>query len=358
MWPGPRPVWMHELPFEPADHDRKLAGTGNFNPRTHNWLRADKVPALILNATTVNTGHAWRFTPTWMGESPWTSREPADSVPRLQWGEYDPATGWRIELGRAVAASACVPMVFAPLSLGRFYEQNIDVSLVDGGVHDNQGAGALLASGCNVVLVSDACGQLMFETAPKRGIFGLPSSVKRSMDTLMERVRLASFGDLEARCRSGLLRSLMFLHMKAGLDADVVRLDFSQEPYTIRRAPKAPSGVRKDFLKAFAELRTDLDAFTHTEAYGLMACGYQMAGKAVEDQLPKLRDLWRGAPDPNWPFKDMLAEITSSANTTPRRDSLLAELSAGDRVDFFASSPSPIVRAVRRLKSALGVLFA
>jgi hypothetical protein len=50
------------------------------------------------------------------------------------------------------------------------------------------------------------------------------------MDTLMERVRLANFGDLDARRRSGLLRSLMFLHMKAGLDADVIRLrGFSHE---------------------------------------------------------------------------------------------------------------------------------
>lgn len=38
----------------------------------------------------------------------------------------------------------------------------------------------------------------------------------------MERVRLANFADLSARRRSGLLRGLMFLHMKAGLDSDVL----------------------------------------------------------------------------------------------------------------------------------------
>jgi predicted acylesterase/phospholipase RssA len=327
LWQGPRPVWMHQLPFKPVDHRRELAGTEDFNPGKHNWLRAHKVPALILNATTVNTGHAWHFTPIWMGESPWATHHSADSVPRLQWGEYDPQKGWRIELGRAVAASACVPMVFAPLRLGRFYEQNIEVSLVDGGVHDNQGAGTLLASGCNVVLVSDACGQLKLDPSPTAGLRGLPSAATRSMDTLMERVRLANFGDLNARLFSGLLRGLMFLHMKAGLDADVIRLrDFSYEAYTIQRALLSPSGVRKDFQQALSELRTDLDIFTNVEANGLMACGHQMAGKAIEFQLPKLRDLWTGTPYPDWPFKDMLAEITSIANTTPRRTSLLEEL--------------------------------
>jgi hypothetical protein len=31
-----------------------------------------------------------------------------------------------------------------------------------------------------------------------------------------------NYGDLASRQRSGLLRSLMFLHMKAGLDADPI----------------------------------------------------------------------------------------------------------------------------------------
>jgi hypothetical protein len=45
--------------------------------------------------------------------------------------------------------------------------------------------------------------------------------------------------------RSGLLRGLMFLHMKAGLDADVIHLRFSQETYPLEHTPLTPSGVRK-----------------------------------------------------------------------------------------------------------------
>ena len=215
---------MHELPFTPADHDQALSGSAEFHPGRHNWLRADKVPALVLNATTVNTGHAWQFTPTWMGESPWAVHEAADSIPRLEWSWYEPRQGWAITMGQAVAASACVPGVFAPLRIPGAYK-DIDVHLVDGGVHDNQGTVSLLAHDRDVVLVSDACGQLLLENSPAPGARGLLSYAGRSMTMLMERVRLANFVDLVVRRRTGLLRGLMFLHMKA--DRKSTRLNSS-----------------------------------------------------------------------------------------------------------------------------------
>jgi len=70
--PGAGPLYMDQLPFTPADHDPKIVNDQPFNPSRHNWLRAHKVPSLVINATTVNTGHGWQFTPTWMGESPHT----------------------------------------------------------------------------------------------------------------------------------------------------------------------------------------------------------------------------------------------------------------------------------------------
>jgi predicted acylesterase/phospholipase RssA len=349
LWPDDGPIQMDQLVFKPTDHDAALTGSGEFNPGKHNWLRAHKVPALILNATTVNTGHAWRFTPTWMGEAPWSVHESADSIPRLEWSMYDRDAGWQIRLARAVAASACVPMVFAPMRLGQYYGQGVEISLVDGAVHDNQGSVALLASGCNVVLVSDACAQLELELAPVPGLRGLKTSTLRFVNTLMERVRLANFADLEARRRSGLLRGLTFLHMKAGLDADVIRLSFSQEAYSQERAPLSPSGVRKDFQRALAALRTDLDVFTTDEAFGLMACGYQMASKGLDRELPKLREVWRAAPRADWPFQEMLAEITSVANTTSHRDDRLAALRTGHNIGISAGSPSPLVRTPQPL---------
>lgn len=359
LLPGKDPILMEHLPFQPPDHDPALTGSETFNPAKHNWLRTQKVPALIINATTVNTGHAWHFTSTWMGESPWAIHAAADSIPRLQWSMYDAKSGWQIRLGRAVAASACVPTVFGPLRLGKYYKQDnkeVDVTLVDGGVHDNQGTVALLASDCNVVLVSDACGQLMLEHVQPTGLRGLIKATLRPSDTLMERVRLANFADLDARRRSGRLRGLMFLHMKAGLDADLLRLNFIRDAYELEREPLSRSGVSKDFQQALAELRTDLNAFTSDEALGLMACGYKMASKALDEQLPKLKAAWRKKADGNWPFKEMLDDITSTANTTGLRDQRLASLRAGNTVDFLGSSPlvRKLLPSWRKARAFLG----
>ena len=329
---GSRPVYLHELSFTPTDHDPALAGAGEFNPSRHNWLRAHKVPILVINATTVNTGHAWQFTPKWMGESPWAIHESADSIPRLEWSWYEPNSGWKMELGRAVAASACVPFVFSPMRLTPPPYIGVEVDLVDGGVHDNQGTVALLAQSCNVVLVSDACGQLLLEKQATTGLKDTLTYAKRSMDTLMERVRLANFGDLVSRQRTGLLRGLMFLHMKAGLDANPIRPHFSQESYTVEREILSPSGIRKDFQQALAELRTDLDAFTEDESNALMACGYQMAYCAFERDLAHLRGLSGKAVQVSWSFKPMLTELRSTAATTVRREELLDAFRAGSSV--------------------------
>lgn len=330
LWPDGEPIFMHRLPFEPLDHDRTVSGGQDFNPTKHNWLRSDKVPALILNATTVNTGHAWQFTPTWMGESPWSTHPAADSVPRLEWHYYEPGEDWHIRLARAVAASACVPGLFEPLRIDDAYD-GVKVQLVDGGVHDNQGTVALLAQNCNLLLVSDAAGQLMLEKEPKPGLTGLGSYAVRSMDTLMERVRLANYADLAARVRTKLIRGMMFLHMKDGLDADVIRLNFSQESYDLHRAPLSPLGVRKDFQKALAELRTDLDDFSADESNALMACGYRMAASAFERDLRQYRPLLGDPVEGKWPFEEILREVESTATSTPRRDALLSALREGSK---------------------------
>ncbi|MEO8368401.1 MAG: patatin-like phospholipase family protein [Candidatus Solibacter sp.] len=326
------PVRMHELIFTPNDHDAGLTGSKTFHPDRHNWLRANKVPGLVLNATTVNTGRGWQFTPTWMGESPWALNEGADNIERLQWAWYEPDAGWQIQLARAVAASASVPGIFAPLNLGQCY-QDVEIQLVDGGVYDNQGVSALLAANCNVLLVSDAAGQLLLERRSDATLKALGSYAMRAMDILMERVRQATYADLNARQSSGLIRGLMFLHMKAGLDADTIRLPFSQETFQVERAPLTPSGIRKEFQKALAELRTDLDAFTTAESSALMACGYQMASEAFKKQLAsKTPELVRQRVPATWTFESTRQEITSTAATTPDRGKLLHALNAGSKV--------------------------
>ncbi len=331
LLPGDGQLFMHDLPFTPSDHSENRTGSKEFSPTRHNWLRANKVPILILNSTTINTGHAWQFTPKWMGESPWVVHEAADSVPRLQWSEYVPSKKWQMPLGLAVAASAAVPGVFAPVSIKNAYE-GFDVQLVDGGVYDNQGTAALLAQSCNVVLVSDAAGQLMIQKRPQEGIGGLISYAKRSMETLMERIRQANFGDLSVRLKSGLLRGMMFLHMKSGLDANVVRLPFDHNAFDIERKPLSIYGIRKEFQSALANLRTDLDVFSIDESRSLMACGYQMAKKAFERDLSEMNGLYKDPIKVEWPFMPELDEITSTDPTTDRRDELLKALENGSQI--------------------------
>src|SRR5262249_59251477 len=72
---------------------------------------------------------------------------------RRMYYEQAPDPHKRMRLGYAVAASACVPGLFEPLTLANLYERLAPdgsgtvrplVRLVDGGVHDNQGTAALL----------------------------------------------------------------------------------------------------------------------------------------------------------------------------------------------------------------------
>lgn len=328
LWEEDKSLEMHHLSFTPKDHDSALTRSDDFHPGKHNWLRKDRVPALVLNATTVNTGHNWQFTPTWMGESPWTIHRAADSVPRLESHRYVPDEKWSISLGRAVAASACVPGIFEPLRIDGVYE-GYKIQLIDGGVYDNQGTVTLLAHNCTVLLVSDAAGQLLLEQAPDPGIAGLVGYALRAQDALMERIRGANYADLEARVRTRLIRGLMFLHMKDGLDADPIRTKFSQESYGIKHETHSKLGVRKDFQKAVAELRTDLDVFTDDEAHALMACGYQMAKKRFETDLQSFRELYEDPTPGQWLFADMLKEVRSTETATPRRRELIDALRAG-----------------------------
>ena len=328
---GEGTLYMDQLAFEPPDHDPERAGGDSFNPTKHNWLRADNVPVLVLNATTVNTGHAWQFTPTWMGESPWSVHDAADTVPRLEWHGYDADGGWRIPLAQAVSASAGVPGVFSPLNIDGKYP-DVDVLLVDGGVYDNQGVTALLAHSCNVVLVSDAAGQLQLERRAQGGFKGLTGFFGRSMETLMERIRQAAYGDLTARIQSGLLRGLMFVHMKEGLDAEPIRLPFSETPARPEPAQLTPSGVRREFQKALAEIRTDLNRFTELEARSLMACGYRMADKAFARDLDHIPELGDGKARADWPFAPQLAMITSVGALDEQSREMLEALRRGSEV--------------------------
>jgi predicted acylesterase/phospholipase RssA len=249
---------------------------------------------LILNATTLNTGHNWQFTASWMGEPPVAINTEVDGNYRLRRMYYEdaPSSHQQIRLGHAVAASACVPGLFEPIVLDQLYE-DITVRLVDGGVHDNQGIMGLLEQDCTVIIVSDASGQMETQDDPSKGLIGVPL---RSNSILMARVREAEYRELHARRRSSLLRKLVFLHLKKDLEVSPKDWIGCQEPAETldearpveKRRSSTDYGILTDIQEKIAAIRTDLDSFADKEAFALMTSGYRMAEFEFEHQFENL----------------------------------------------------------------------
>jgi len=278
LGPGRRTmIQMRELLIRPKN-DRP-----DFYPREDNPGRRAKVPILILNATTLNTGHNWRFEASRMGEPPQGSRAAleVDKNMRLRrppsYADITPLQQ-DIELGLAVAASACVPGIFHPLAISGLYDGGIRVELVDGGVHDNQGIEGLLDERCTHVIVSDASGQLQDEREPPT--WTLPVML-RSNDILMDRVREEElFGLFEVH-----KPALALMHLRKGLSAEAIAwIDKDGKPAAppkTERVPGMPSsqfGVNSGVQDRLSKVRTDLDSFTEIEASSLMCDGYLMSG--------------------------------------------------------------------------------
>jgi predicted acylesterase/phospholipase RssA len=282
---GSRPRYINDLYVRPK-------GEGpEFRPKYHNWRRDSKVPILILNATTLNTGHSWHFTASYMGEPPAGIDSEIDGNDRFRRLYYDEAPErWRrVRLGHAVASSACVPGLFEPIALDGLYPDRV-VRLVDGGVCDNQGVGGLLEQDCNVILISDGSGQMESIKDPSRGLLGVPL---RSSTILQSRVRESQFQDLSARRRSHLLRGFMFVHLKQDLDVDPVDwldcldpsdADDDDARPAARKGKLTSYGISKDVQMSLAGVRTDLDSFSDVEAYALMTSAYRMTEHAFAEK--------------------------------------------------------------------------
>lgn len=330
------PRWLNGLYVCPVGADGKPDESFNF--RTDNWRRRAKVPNLILNTTSLNTGHNWTFTASWMGEPPSNISNDIDGNERLRrlyyGGEDTPKPYRQLRLGHAVSASACVPGLFEPLNLDELYPDRI-VRLVDGGVCDNQGTNSLLEQDCNVVLVSDGSGQMGSENNPSAGLLGVPL---RSNSILQARVREAQYHELSARKRASLLRGFMFVHLKDDLDVDPVDwigcldpFDASDDSRPInRRGPLTRYGIDKDIQRQLAAVRTDLDSFSDMEAFALMTSAYRM----TEYEF-KFSKCVKGFPEPseqyNW---DFLAVEEGMKGSGAKYDYLKRQLSVSNTLAF------------------------
>ncbi len=322
-----------------------------FSPKYQNWRRSAKVPILVLNAATLNTGHTWQFTASWMGEAPAgidTDIDGNDRLRRMYYSEA-PEGHQRIRLGQAVGASAAVPGVFEPLTMDKLFPDRI-VRLADGGVCDNQGVGTLLEQDCKVVLVSDASGQMESQAASSRQIFGV---LLRTNDIFQSRIRQAEYQDLKGRRRSNLLRGFMFVHLKGDLDVDPVDWIDCLDPYDAcedvrplwRRDRYTRYGIAKDVQKLLSALRTDLDSFSEAEAYALMTSGYRMTeyqfkeGNCVEE-------FFHPEQNEDWKFLDIEEFMRGSGKGNQYLKTLL---SAGNSLAFKVWRIDPILKNLGRL---------
>ncbi len=347
--------WLNEAFILPKNQDGEYADA--FSPRADNWRRGSKVPMLVLNATTLNTGRNWQFTASFMGE-PLSYGTAADATERLDpvYFSEAPERWRRFRLGDAVAASSCVPALFTPIVIPELFKGRT-VRLVDGGVHDNQGTRALLDQDCDVLIVSDASGQMDSLINPPHGEIGV---ALRTNTVLQARVRIAQHQELQARVRTGQLRDCVFLHLRKELERAVQSV--SEQANVGGVEPEvAPGdttgyGIERRVQMALAALRTDLDSFTDREALSLMCSGYQMAYKYMGAMYGV------DAPPEPWRFLDV---ADAAAGRKPpvdakpsvlRTDGLLRHLRAGSQLAFKVWHLHPALNAVRvAFLAAIGI---
>lgn len=345
-------LFLDELKIYPKD---EAAG---FSPKDQNWRRAAKIPILVLNAAPLNTGHNWQFTTTWMGESPASAGSAIDANYRLRRMYYEdaPDPHKKMRLGYAVAASSAVPGLFEPLPLAGLYPGKT-VRLVDGGVHDNQGTSALLEQGCNVLLVSDACGQMDAQDEPGKGVLAVPL---RCDSILQARLRESQYNGLDARRHSGLLQGLLFIHLKQGLESQPVDWEGCQDPSDpVTNHPLLPYGIQREVQEKLAAIRTDLDSFSEAEAYALMTSAYRMTEHALRDPVSTLgfNLSFNANVATPWPWKFL--EIEPAMRKAGSKTPLLRQLGVSGQLFlkiWFLSKTLRVVGAV--LLIALLVLLA
>ncbi|MEO7991398.1 MAG: patatin-like phospholipase family protein [Chryseolinea sp.] len=278
------PIYMSDLFINPKDKPK------GFDISTDNWKRRNKIPQLILNATSVNTGHNWQFTASWMGEPPGSIQSDIDVKPRLRRMYYDdaPKKYKKFRLGYAVGASSCVPVMFEPMPMHDLYpvdpsdrtnKKKIELQLVDGGLHDNQGIASLIEQECKNMIISDASGQMATTTEMTGSAF---SVFYRADTILQERIRELQFKDVKERAYTTELNSLISVHLKSDLQQMPISWMYCTDPprtvYDENWCEDANEltsyGVLRGVQQMLSEIRTDLDSFNDTEAYALMYSGY------------------------------------------------------------------------------------
>jgi len=344
---GGQARWLNEAFIVPRRKDGSWID--QFSPKLDNWRRSNKVPNLVLNATSLNTGRNWQFTASFMGE-PLSYGTGVDATERLQpvYFSEAPEALRQYRFGHAVAASSCVPGLFTPIVIKNLFPDRI-VRLVDGGVHDNQGMRALIDQDCAELIVSDASGQMDAERNPAHSELGV---VSRTNSVLQARIRVAQHQELQARNRFGLLRRCTFLHLRKNIESAPVSAagaaaatqESAQSSSLAGSGGCTEYGINKELQRCLSKVRTDLDSFTDREALTLMYSGYAMAAKYFPAQPGGHRERWR--------FLDVSEAASSSDERDAGLGSLLEHIRVASRLPFKVWCLHPVLKALGLLLMA------
>jgi predicted acylesterase/phospholipase RssA len=194
-------------------------------------------PKLLLNTTSLLTGQRIPF-----------SRDTSSGIKDLRTSDRN-----ILPLSRVVGASSGVPVVFPPTAI-------LGDLLVDGGVSDNQGIEGLLESknDCNVILVSDASGQMQVKHSMSRSetaVYGRINEIYQFQIRNKLLDRLLSWGE-----ELTVSRRFAFIHLLVNL----------------KNREGLPPRVSTNILPALGRIRTDLDQFSPVECEALMYHGYTL----------------------------------------------------------------------------------
>lgn len=359
-WGGYGPekqIELRDLPIAPR-HQK-------VDPPHYNEHHDEKLPILLLNATSLNSGHNWRFEAVRMGESlPEDDRrtqivKEVDKNMRLEPGYFEyrekktpvPEKQRDFPLALAVAASAAVPGVFQPLAISGMYE-GIRVQLVDGGVQDNQGVQGLFDTDCEQLIVSDASGQMEDKESPSSRLLGvLGRSPSIEGDRIRDEQLLEALEGEHERCA--------LMHLRKGIDGAVIA---PGKP--LEGAPKDPKrtsdygssafGVHRDVQEALSRIRTDLDFFGDVEASSLELDGYLMSGFELKrSQFATEEELDAGEAG-GWAFRDDKLEAELGLEESPA----LRQLEAGKNKFFRGFKLHPVLATVVRIAVAVALAAA
>ncbi|MEM8950042.1 MAG: patatin-like phospholipase family protein [Pseudomonadota bacterium] len=266
-----RPIWSGD-PGEPIEMRDLLIhprGDLDFNPVIDNPKRYCKAPELIINAAHPATGQGWRFDARSMGEPQMgPASRSLSGMPRLARTPYHrlPEAFAGLTLGQAVAASMAIPGLLEPLNFQGLYPEPgrkgkfLDLRLADGRSADALGTDALRARGCTRLIVSDAS--------------GFDASHDRKRRFQLERLEAKRQGSTVVIHMLSEIETLEIKPVGKGGNGQIVK-DREDKDVT-------SYGVERRTQKLIAGMRIDLDAPSEVEAASVMADGYLIAKRALQ----------------------------------------------------------------------------